>query len=205
MNMLHRSFLLIAGLLSVIISSLNANAFYDPNIGRWLNRDPIGEGGGINLFRFVSNNPEIWYDRDGLLPDGPIAPPPIGLPRENGTIKQAMEWLNKCHPELAHCGGYPIPSLLPDLIGAYGMQLGPVTLMSRFQSVDYMVMMIAHEKMHCLEGMAIGEYHDLMATDSAIIWQEYLADPEGKKCKCNGNHVGGTNSLNRKFPPDFPF
>jgi RHS repeat-associated protein len=31
--------------------------FYDPNLQRWLNEDPIGERGGINLHRFVGNSP----------------------------------------------------------------------------------------------------------------------------------------------------
>jgi RHS repeat-associated protein len=30
---------------------------YDPNFQRWLNPDPIGEQGGMNLFAFVGNNP----------------------------------------------------------------------------------------------------------------------------------------------------
>ncbi len=29
--------------------------FYDPNLQRWLNRDPIDELGGINLYEFVRN------------------------------------------------------------------------------------------------------------------------------------------------------
>ena len=28
--------------------------FYEPNFGRWLNRDPMGEAGGINLYGFVT-------------------------------------------------------------------------------------------------------------------------------------------------------
>src|SRR5437867_3302681 len=31
--------------------------FYDPNLQRWLNRDPIGESGGINLYEFNYNSP----------------------------------------------------------------------------------------------------------------------------------------------------
>jgi RHS repeat-associated protein len=31
--------------------------YYDPIDGRWVNRDPIGVDGGINLYNFVSNNP----------------------------------------------------------------------------------------------------------------------------------------------------
>nr|WP_321349312.1 RHS repeat-associated core domain-containing protein [uncultured Methanoregula sp.] len=39
--------------------------FYDPNLQRWLNRDPIGEKGDINLYRFVGNNPITTFDPDG--------------------------------------------------------------------------------------------------------------------------------------------
>ena len=30
--------------------------YYDPNTGRWLSRDPIGESGGVNLYGFVGND-----------------------------------------------------------------------------------------------------------------------------------------------------
>jgi RHS repeat-associated protein len=39
---------------------------YDPLTQRWLNRDPIGERGGINLYAFVANNPINAYDPLGL-------------------------------------------------------------------------------------------------------------------------------------------
>ena len=40
--------------------------FYDPSLQRWLNRDPIGERGGINLHAFVFNDPLDQADRFGL-------------------------------------------------------------------------------------------------------------------------------------------
>ena len=40
--------------------------YYDPDIGRWLNQDPIGERGGINLYGFAANNPVLFSDRNGL-------------------------------------------------------------------------------------------------------------------------------------------
>ena len=40
--------------------------FYSAEIGRWLNRDPIEERGGINLYSFVSNNSIKKTDRLGL-------------------------------------------------------------------------------------------------------------------------------------------
>jgi len=36
------------------------------NQGRWLNRDPLGEVGGLNLYGFVSNNGLFWMDPLGL-------------------------------------------------------------------------------------------------------------------------------------------
>src|SRR5207247_1152644 len=42
--------------------------FYDPNLQRWLNRDPIGEWGGINLFQFLFNDALNFADLFGLSP-----------------------------------------------------------------------------------------------------------------------------------------
>jgi RHS repeat-associated protein len=38
---------------------------YEPNFQRFLNQDPIGERGGINLYRFVANNPINYADPNG--------------------------------------------------------------------------------------------------------------------------------------------
>jgi RHS repeat-associated protein len=39
---------------------------YDPDTGRWLARDPIGEEGGLNLYGSVGNNPIGRIDPSGL-------------------------------------------------------------------------------------------------------------------------------------------
>ena len=39
---------------------------YDPNSGRWLSRDPLGEEAGINLYGYVQNDPINEYDPFGL-------------------------------------------------------------------------------------------------------------------------------------------
>ena len=40
--------------------------FYSPQLGRWIGRDPIEEGGGANLYRFVGNIPINRIDFLGL-------------------------------------------------------------------------------------------------------------------------------------------
>ncbi len=40
--------------------------YYNPALGRWVNRDPIGERGGLNLYGFVENSPVSHIDPYGL-------------------------------------------------------------------------------------------------------------------------------------------
>jgi RHS repeat-associated protein len=40
--------------------------YYQPKVQRWLNRDPIGEEGGVSLFGYVKNNPVQHVDAFGL-------------------------------------------------------------------------------------------------------------------------------------------
>jgi uncharacterized protein RhaS with RHS repeats len=49
---------------------------YDPNLARWITRDPIGEQGGLNLYVYVYNNPINYIDPLGfgvLSPEFPMA------------------------------------------------------------------------------------------------------------------------------------
>jgi RHS repeat-associated protein len=41
--------------------------YYDPVLQRWLNRDPIGEAGGINLYQAMGNNPVCYIDPWGFI------------------------------------------------------------------------------------------------------------------------------------------
>ena len=45
---------------------------YDPSLGRWLSKDPIGLAGGVNLYGYVDNDPINYTDPSGLVrPSGP--------------------------------------------------------------------------------------------------------------------------------------
>ncbi len=60
--------------------------YYDPNLQRWPNRDPIGENGGINLYGFVGNNPLDRVDRLGLLITTTPGIPHVSNDRHNNYL-----------------------------------------------------------------------------------------------------------------------
>ena len=39
---------------------------YQPTLGRWTSRDPLGENAGLNLYSYVGNMPPLFVDRLGL-------------------------------------------------------------------------------------------------------------------------------------------
>ncbi|HUU95179.1 MAG TPA: RHS repeat-associated core domain-containing protein [Phycisphaerae bacterium] len=41
--------------------------WYDPSLGRFIQRDPIGIFGGLNGYAYCANNPLSWVDPSGLL------------------------------------------------------------------------------------------------------------------------------------------
>jgi len=53
MNILKPVLIAVANL---VVLTHTVQAHYDPNIGRWISRDPIAEVGGVNLYWFVGND-----------------------------------------------------------------------------------------------------------------------------------------------------
>jgi len=53
--------------------------YYDPRLGRFVSRDPLGYLPDMNLYRYVNNNPTRWVDPYGfsLQGTGPLNPGPL--------------------------------------------------------------------------------------------------------------------------------
>jgi hypothetical protein len=99
--------ILLLALLALTAQSISA--FYDPSVGRWITRDPIQESDGVNIFRFLHNEPLGHSDSYGLVegstiylgiyrgdpedwpPPGHLIPPEVPTPRN-------------CAIEAANCG-----------------------------------------------------------------------------------------------------
>lgn len=52
--------------ITIAVCASNSFAYYQAQQGRWLNRDPIDEDGGKNLYAYTENNPIIYIDPLGL-------------------------------------------------------------------------------------------------------------------------------------------
>jgi hypothetical protein len=65
--MTKRCSMILAGWVLWLAGSPNAWSFYNPQTGRWLTRDPIGETGGPTLYGFVCNTPINTIDHCGLV------------------------------------------------------------------------------------------------------------------------------------------
>jgi hypothetical protein len=57
-----------------LLLPFGARAYYSPEQGRWISRDPLGEKGGQNLYGFVSNAPVDHSDYLGLAEPWPGYP-----------------------------------------------------------------------------------------------------------------------------------
>lgn len=79
-----------------LILATTVSAFHDPHIGRWINRDPIGENGGENVYGFLNNAPIDDTDDLGLRSNSKRQPYNLGFTVVSKTTGDCGEfaWTN---------------------------------------------------------------------------------------------------------------
>lgn len=73
--------------------------YYDPVTARWLNRDPIGERGGVNLFEILGNDGVNSWDYLGLDDDYPRLEDNF-FPPGQGDLYPLQKFFNIYRPEI---------------------------------------------------------------------------------------------------------
>ncbi len=125
---------------------------YDPDLGRWLSRDPIGVGDGPNESLYVHNSPITSKDAYGL--SGPRIGFKIWKPMNDGDIGGTIECKNQrlqpiirkdLPPELAmgallhelsHVYDFPTNTCVGQLDGHNGLVNSPVFITSNDNTWD---------------------------------------------------------------------
>jgi RHS repeat-associated protein len=90
------------------------NRTYSPTLGRWIQRDPIGYAGGINLYEYANGRAVVATDSIGMQVAPPIPVPPwlaellLAFPEIAAIILAAgavwLLWrLGDCLPGMSNC------------------------------------------------------------------------------------------------------
>jgi hypothetical protein len=89
-----------------------ASAHYNPQLGRWLSRDPMGEAGGFNLYAYCGNDPVNRHD-------------PLGLASTFETDQQSATFLSVLLPfNYARIGGGSMLMYNQPLFGSASEDIG---------------------------------------------------------------------------------
>ncbi|MCX6854118.1 MAG: hypothetical protein NTV80_04340, partial [Verrucomicrobia bacterium] len=94
--------------------------YYNPELGRWISRDPIEESGGVNLYGFCYNDPVNNYDNDGRQVFGlrmsPILEPFVRPgPIVEPMVRPTSPLASNPYPNLPLPVAPPTPQPLPEL------------------------------------------------------------------------------------------
>ena len=107
MKTIYRIFKPLLAAFLVVLSANTVFAHYDPSLGRWVNRDPIGEDGGINGYSYGNNSPGRFVDLFGLTPCGDFAQSLVNdFDKHESANDLGNDWLNRRQTTLGDTTGF---------------------------------------------------------------------------------------------------
>ena len=77
--------------------------YYSPSLGRWISRDPIEEKGGLSVYAFVFNCPEVFVDSKGDFGLASFVAAILGAVGIEYDFLNAPAWINDSI--ISHYGG----------------------------------------------------------------------------------------------------
>ena len=100
--------------------------FYSTGYRRWLNRDPIWERGGVNLYASCQNNPIVFLDFLGLETEPDQSQPTI--PQPNFMCKcENTDIMNELNKKMREAGRATYKDVVSVLIGSAGSGGGMIS------------------------------------------------------------------------------
>jgi len=161
------------------ILTTDAFAFYNPQTGHWLSRDPIGERGGANLYGFVRNVPPAHFDILGLSdPDAKkVCACCIAKLLKDGKDDEVRTKL-AANINFVSSGDDSKKQIFDDLIhiGKDGGKLG-LALIARTTCGDKLNINAVNDSSNKRSNAGVG-VDGILSLNTAFLNYEYLAPPE---------------------------
>ena len=145
--------------------------YYNPQIGRWITKDPMGMIDGANVYNYVHSNPVNLVDYWGFCSED--------------RVMEVYKWLLEHHPEITN-GTDPAfleVDLLSDITDIQGLTFpfDIILLDKHINSDSNLVIFMAHELMHAQNGfwgnqikmLSDKKAHDNIYQKADMIGREY--------------------------------
>ncbi|MCB1121710.1 MAG: hypothetical protein KJT03_09190, partial [Verrucomicrobiae bacterium] len=134
--------------------------FYDPDLGRWISRDPLEEADDINLFAYVSNNPLNRID-------------PLGLSSLGETFGFLKDWVDVWN-------GGPVPlSIITDQLRGWPEMTDILTKIGQLKTLRSLINSLL-KQYHALKNKKCPNFADNLAKDALEKTIKALKNQESK-------------------------
>ena len=155
------------------------NRTYNPVLGRWIQRDPIGYAGGINLYEYVDGSPIEFVDPNGECPAGYRAfPVAVIVAWEAAHVAKAIhEWIDPSLKKRVPASALNTDTLLQGL-------LIPPSCPPKCRQVGYCVRTGPSTAVGKRHVISRGKWHFLYTTQTKItIGHSTTMVPDQNVCK----------------------